>query len=409
MTTLYPHQEIAHDFLLKNQRAILADEPRVGKTLPTAAAAIKHLPALIVCPAIVKNVWKDAIAELAPSIPVSVINGKKNAEVIGSQGGVVIINYDLLSSIKQLGKFETLVLDEVHRIKSHKTLRTKAALKLMKRIPRVYALSGTLIPNRPCEIFPLLSGLGIYRGSWHDYIFRYCKAWASPWGLDYTGASNLPELREILRPHALRRLRSDIFKDYQEPVVSLITFDLPIDKKEQNFNADALIDHPNPMLAFEGLSEVMKEAGIRKVKPTIEFVKDKLETEEKVIIFAHHKDVVYALEEGLKEFSPAVITGETPAVARVNEIKRFQSEDAKVFIGNLAACSEGIDLSVADMVIFAEATWQTSALQQASARVENIKKAGKAPLIYLLTIVNSLDHTVLKKILKKQQIINQII
>ena len=408
MTTLYNHQQIAKDFLINHQRAILADEPRVGKTLPTAAAALEHLPALIVCPAIVKNVWADAVKQLNPDVPVTVIKGKKNAENIPANG-ITIINYDLLSSIKTIQKFETLVLDEVHRIKSSKSLRTKAAMKLMKRIPRVYALSGTLIPNRPCEIFPLLSGLGVYRGSWHDYIFRYCKAWASPWGLDYSGASNLPELRELIKPHALRRLRSDIFKDYQEPIVSLITFDMPIDKREKEFSADALIDHPNPMLAFEGLAEVMKEAGMRKVKPTVEFVKDKLETEQSIILFAHHKDVVFALEDGLKEYKPAIITGNTPEKARQIEINRFQSGDARVFIGNLAACSEGIDLSTADMVVFVEATWQTSALQQASARVENINKSGKAPLIYLLTIVNSLDHTILKKILKKQNIINQII
>jgi len=411
MTTLFPHQQEAYDFLLAKKRAILADSPRVGKTLPTAAAALQHLPALIVCPAIVKNVWKEAIESLSPDTPVTVISGKKSAEVIGSMGGVVIINYDLLNSIKQLGKFETLVLDEVHRIKSNKSLRTKAAMKLMKRIARVYALSGTLIPNRPCEIYPLLSGLGVYRGSWYDYIYRYCKAWSSPWGLDYSGASNLPELRAILQPHALRRLRSDIFKDYQEPIVSLITFDMPVDKREKEFSADALVDHPNPMLAFEGLSEVMKEAGLRKVKPAIEFILDKLETGEPIVVFAHHKEVVHAINEGIQKagYESSVITGDTAQAKRSGQIEQFQSGVAKVFIGNLSACQEGIDLSVADTVVFVEATWQTSALLQASSRIENINKVGCAPLIYLLTIARSLDHTVLKKVLQKQNIVNQII
>ncbi|MFZ9475300.1 MAG: SNF2-related protein [Bacteroidia bacterium] len=406
---LYPHQVIAKDFLLKNQRVILADAPRCGKTLPTAAAALANLPALIVCPAIVKNVWKDAIEAIAPGTPITVINGKKSAENIGGDG-ITIINYDLLGAIKGIKPFSTLVLDESHRIKNHKAIRTKAALKLMSRIPRVYALSGTPIPNRPIELWPLLHGLGIYGGGGFDFAQVYAIMYTAPWGLDVSGASNLPELRELMRPYTLRRTRDQVFTDYQQPITSLITFDLPIDKREQEFNADALINHPSPMLAFEGLAEVMKEAGIRKVKPSIEFIENILESGESVVVFVHHHVVAHALKDELKKrWGTSVITGETSPKYRQEILNDFQSGKNKLFIGNLAACQEGIDLSIADTVIFVEATWQTSALEQASARVENINKQGKAPLIYLLTIANSLDHTILKKILKKQNIINQII
>ena len=50
---LFPHQEEARDFLLAKRRCILADQPRVGKTLPAAAAALQHLPAIVVCPVLV--------------------------------------------------------------------------------------------------------------------------------------------------------------------------------------------------------------------------------------------------------------------------------------------------------------------------------------------------------------------
>jgi len=404
---LFPHQEISRDFLLTTKRAILADEPRVGKTLPTAAAALEHLPALIICPAIVKNVWKAAFEKLGYHGNVTVVNGKVNAQN-AKNDGVTIINYDVLGSLNELGQYQTLVLDESHRIKSPKTIRTIAALKWMKRIRRVYALSGTPIPNRPIELWPLLHGLGVYRGGWYDFGLRYAKLWNAPWGLDTSGASNLPELRSIMQPVMLRRTKADIFTNYQQPITSLITFDLPINKREKEFNADALIEHPNPMLAFEGLSEVMKESGMRKVKPAAEFIESKL-VDEPVIVFAHHKDVVHQLATILKDHKPSIITGDTPAAARQKLIEDFQNGTTKLFIGNLAACQEGIDLSAADTVIFVEATWQTSALQQASSRVENINKTGSAPLIYLLTISNSLDHTILSKILKKQNVINQII
>jgi SNF2 family DNA or RNA helicase len=404
---LYSHQEISKEFLLKTKRAILADEPRVGKTLPTAAAALEHLPALIICPAIVKNVWKQAFERLGYTGNIRVINGKAAAKE-ASTDGITVINYDVLGSLNELGQYQTLVLDESHRIKSPKTIRTIASMKWMKRTPRVYALSGTPIPNRPIELWPLLHGLGVYRGGWYDFGLRYAKLWNAPWGLDTSGASNLPELRAIMQPVILRRTKAEIFKDYQHPITSLVTFDLPIDKRETKFSADALIEHPNPMLAFEGLSEVMREAGIRKVKPAAEFIESKL-ADEPVIVFAHHKDVVHELANILKDYKPSIITGDTPAAQRSKLIEDFQNGTTKLFIGNLAACQEGIDLSAADTVIFVEATWQTSALLQASSRVENINKTAIAPLIYLLTISNSLDHTILAKILKKQNIINQII
>jgi len=405
---LFPHQEEACDFLLANRRCILADQPRVGKTLPAAAAALQHLPAIIVCPAIAKTVWEAAFNKLDPSVPVRVITGKKQAaEIICS--GVTIVNYDILSSVTAFIGIKTVVFDECHRLKNNKAIRTKAAMLMMKKIDRVYALSGTPIPNRPIELWPILHGLGIYRGGWFDFAARYAKMWSAPWGLDVSGASNIPELKTLMRPFVLRRKKDDIFMDYKEPQVSLVTFDLPVDKREQQFDADALVANPNALMAFEGLAEIMKESGMRKIKAASEFISDLLQSGEPVVVFAHHKDVVRGLVEELKDHKPVVVVGDTPSAKRTENIAAFQSGATKVIVGNIAAMSEGVDLSAADTIVFVECTWSTSALEQASSRVENINKSGVKPVIYLLTIRASLDHNVLAKVLKKQNIVNQII
>jgi SWI/SNF-related matrix-associated actin-dependent regulator 1 of chromatin subfamily A len=405
---LYPHQEEAKQFLLANRRCILADQPRVGKTLPAAAAALQHLPAIIVCPAIAKTVWEAAIHRLDPSVPVKVITGKKQAtELIAS--GVTIVNYDVLSSVTNYAGIQTVVFDECHRLKNNKALRTKAAMLMMKKVPRVYALSGTPIPNRPIELWPILHGLGIYRGGWFDFAARYAKMWNSPWGLDVSGASNIPELKALMRPHVLRRKKEDVFKDYKDPQVSLVTFDMPVDKREQAFDADALVANPNALMAFEGLAEIMREAGMRKIKAASEFISDLLQSGEPVVVFAHHKDVVHGLVEELKDHKPVVVVGDTPRAKRDENIAAFQAGKTNVIVGNIAAMSEGVDLSAADTIVFVECTWSTSALEQASSRVENINKSGVKPVIYILTIRASLDHNVLAKCLHKQNIINQII
>jgi SWI/SNF-related matrix-associated actin-dependent regulator 1 of chromatin subfamily A len=406
---LFPHQQEAKLFLLSRRRAILADQPRVGKTLPTAAAALENLPALIVCPAIAKTVWESAFAKLAPNVSVHVVNGKREASEVNS-ANITIINYDVLQYAQtDLDRYNTLVLDECHRIKNPKAQRTKAAMLAMKKISFVYALSGTPIPNRPIELWPILHGLGIYRGGWYDFAGRYAKMWVAPWGLDTSGASNLVELKDMMKPHVMRRKKEAIFKDYKEPQVSLITFDLPNDKREQSFDADALMANPNALLAFEGLAEVMREAGMRKVKAASEFIDDLLQADEPVVVFAHHKDVVAELEKLLMVHKPVIVVGDTSRAKRDQALKDFQSGQTKCIIGNIAAMSEGVDLSAADTIVFVECTWSTSALEQASSRVENINKSGIPPVIYILTIKASLDHTVLAKVLKKLNIVNQII
>lgn len=406
---LFPHQLEAKLFLLSRRRAILADQPRVGKTLPTAAAALEKLPALIVCPAIAKTVWEAAFARLAPSVSVHVVNGKRGASEVNS-ADITIINYDVLQYAQtNYDRYNTLVLDECHRIKNPKAQRTKSAMLAMKKISHVYALSGTPIPNRPIELWPILHGLGIYRGGWYDFAARYAKMWAAPWGLDTSGASNLPELKDLMKPHVMRRKKEVIFKDYKDPQVSLITFDLPNDKREQDFDADALVANPNALLAFEGLAEVMREAGMRKVQYAADFIDDLLQADEPVVVFAHHKSVVQALQDELKVHKPVIVVGDTPRAKRDKAIADFQSSQTKLIIGNIAAMSEGIDLSAADTIVFVECTWSTSALEQASSRVENINKSGIPPVIYILTIKASLDHTVLAKVLKKLNVVSQII
>ena len=414
---LFPHQEVARDFLLTKKRCILADAPRVGKTAPTAAAALHNLPVLVVCPAVAKYVWAKAFALLGHAA--TVISGKAAAAKLAPTPGMVaVINYDILSQVKALKGWATLVLDESHRVKTPTAKRTKAAMKLMKETHHVYALSGTPIPNRPIEIWPILHGLGIYKRSWMEFACRYAKAWQSPWGLDVSGASNIPELREKLKPWVLRRKRADVFTNYQQPVVSLVELDLPVDKREKQFDADSISDlaanSPDVVLALEGISEIMREAGELKAPHAAEFIRSKIEQEpdEPLVVFAWHKSVVQILSDALN-VSPAIphltVTGATSATQKQAAIESFQAGKIQVIIGNVSSMSEGVDLSRSSTVIFAESTWATSALEQASARVENVNKNGCAPSIYILTIRTSLDSIILSKVLKKMNVIDQIL
>ena len=148
---------------------------------------------------------------------------------------------------------------------------------------------------------------------------------------------------------------------------------------------------------------------MRKVQYAADFIDDLLQAGELVVVFAHHKDVVQALEDELKTHKPVIVVGDTTRLKRDMAIEAFQAGKTKLIIGNIAAMSEGVDLSASDTIVFVECTWSTSALEQASSRVENITKSGIPPVIYILTIRASLDHVVLAKVLKKMDVVSQII
>ncbi len=86
---------------------------------------------------------------------------------------------------------------------------------------------------------------------------------------------------------------------YKDPQVSLITFDLANDKREQAFDADALMANPNALMAFEGLAEIMREAGMRKVKAASEFIDDLLQANEPVVVYLLKQEIVHLSLEPL--------------------------------------------------------------------------------------------------------------
>lgn len=405
MIKLHPHQEEAKAFLLSKRRAILADSMRLGKTLSTASAAAHNLPAFILCPSSVKNHWASEFTRVNSKLKIDIAH--KGTHEFGL-ADVYIMNYELLGKVEP-PKHVTLVLDESHKIKNPQAKRTKASMKLIKKATYAYALSGTPMPSRPVELWPLLYSMGITRFGWYDFTREFCAAWDAPWGRDVSGASNLKSLARTMEPYVLRRTKESVFPAYRPPEFRLITFDLPVDRKESKFDKAALVEHPNPILAFEGLADIMLQSGLKKIPDAIEFIEDLLNSEQQVVVFGHHKAVIDALEEKLAKYKPLRLTGDTPSAKRGELVKQFkENSEHRVFLGNVIAAGEGIDLSTADTIVFVESSWVPGVIQQAAARTESMVKMNSAAQIYLLTTEASIDHYVLKRVLEKIDIIKEV-
>lgn len=92
---LYPFQRQGAVKLASRKRFVLADDMGLGKTRQVVFAVPENAPVVIVCPALVKGVWRREFNALRPEFDVTVINGLSNFRW-PRRGEVVIVNYDIL-------------------------------------------------------------------------------------------------------------------------------------------------------------------------------------------------------------------------------------------------------------------------------------------------------------------------
>lgn len=72
--------------------------------------------------------------------------------------------------------YEMIVLDESHRIKNTRSMRTKAVAELCKKAPRRYLLTGTVTLGNPLDVYPQLQALAKYicPENYHTYKLKFC-------------------------------------------------------------------------------------------------------------------------------------------------------------------------------------------------------------------------------------------
>ncbi|KAK2506440.1 hypothetical protein MC885_012458 [Smutsia gigantea] len=152
------------------------------------------------------------LPSLSPDHINVVVTGKDHL----TAGLVNIVSFDLLSKLeKQLKScrhFKVVIIDESHFLKNSKTARCRAAMPVLKVAKRVILLSGTPAMSRPAELYTqIIAVKPTFFPRFHAFGLRYCDAKRHSWGWDYSGSSNLGELKLLLEEAVmLRRLKSDV-------------------------------------------------------------------------------------------------------------------------------------------------------------------------------------------------------
>ena len=420
MTKLKPYdfQEHAISWIKKQRTGLLALDMGLGKSMVAILAAqeVNAIKILVICPASVKYGWAKEIDKWTRESS-KVIEGRKDR--LENQKWT-IINYDLLISkpiLMQLirTKWNVLILDELHYLKNNAAKRTKAVYYpkgIASCADRVWGLTGTPVLNRPIELFSHLKALCPERLapkylSRYDFAQRFCDARETKWGWDESGSSNLAELSKILDGFMLRRLKKDVLKELPDKTYQTIYLK---DKKTDVDKERRAYEESKESILGE-LATLRRENGLRKVPQVVEHVKNILEEKEKIVIFTYHRQVLANLKSALKDYSPAVVSGNTPSVKRLHAVDRFRTEPGtRVFIGQIQAAGVGIDglQDVCDTVIFAELHYVPGHLHQAIDRCHRIGQKNPV-LVQFLVAEGSIDEDIAQTVSRKEKIIEQIV
>lgn len=408
-------------------RALVAMEMRLGKSLVSLMYAARHKamrPIVVVCPASIKWNWEfEAIKHFGLRCEILEGMTPDAHERMWTPDTVWIINYDILGPwlpfLRGLGP-QLVVIDESQMLRSRKTQRTKNVRKLCKGVPHVLALSGTPLVNRPAELFPTLNVLRPDKFvNFFAFASDYCNLRRTPWGLDYSGAKNLPELHRLLLDTCMIRTRKlEVLKDLPPKTRQVVTLSL----SDPGEYADAAKDFrkwiikrkptkANKALRAEQISKLshLKQLAARlKMPAQLDWIDQFLEDsdDDKIILGAVHHRVVNELEKRYRKRC-VVVTGKVTGRKRQAAFEEFTKSKAKrIFIGNIIAAGTGWDGKAASTVGFVEFPWSPGELAQFEDRPWGIGQR-KHVMCYYFVAHGTIEVPLVELLQRKQRVLSQ--
>jgi SWI/SNF-related matrix-associated actin-dependent regulator 1 of chromatin subfamily A len=278
-------------------------------------------------------------------------------------------------------------------------------------------MSGTPMPNHAGELHAILYALfpDVIRKTdgrvmkQIDFEDAYCiveNRWftrARPTRV-VTGSKNLEDLRARLGPHVVRRKKKDVLKEL--PDMTFDTYPVPVDDVslvwvEPDDWHDLTDDEKLERIqaSEEHIMRKRHQLGVAKLNGSIEAIVDALEgSNRKVLVFAHHADVIDGLVRGLGDYNPVKIDGGTKLKDREDAVDLFlNNPTTRVFIGNTLAAGTSITLigpkNECSDVFFVEADWSPGNNIQAASRVHRIGQKD-AVQVWFLTADGTLDDVI---------------
>jgi SWI/SNF-related matrix-associated actin-dependent regulator 1 of chromatin subfamily A len=415
------HQKESIQKLVENKKFILADDMGLGKTTSTIIAALESgsKKVLIICPATLKINWKREIENYSDK-PVYIAEGKN----FSTDADFVIINYDIIKNFHDTKKkgesqildanFDLVVVDEAHYIKNATAQRTKLINDLVKKVDRLWLLTGTPMTSRPIDYFNLLSLIeSPVAKNWMAYAIRYCQGYQFNVGgrkvWNVMGASNLEELRDRTAGLTLRRLKENVL-DLPDKIITPVYLRLKSKMYEEIMGEYYDWYDKNPeeskslTVQFTKLTKIRQVIADEKISQTIELAENIVEQGKKVIIFCNFTD---SLDKICEHFGKAAVkvNGSMSKPERQHSVDSFQDNDKiKVFVGNIKAAGVGITLTAAEAVIMNDLSFLPSDHAQAEDRAYRYGQKNNV-LVYYPIFENTIEGIIYDILNNKKQVI----
>lgn len=377
-------------------------------------------------------------------------------EVVSKKDAV--INSAMANSQLFKSKFDLIIIDEAHKLSNSNSGRYKIIMDLIKRSnpTGIYELTGTMITNNPMNLYNILKiidaditkdwqsyvknycdGKQIYvkgerdkftnaflrrkgKSSWYDltyseknelneYLKKYCKKiWLT------NGASNLDELKERIKHLYLRDLNDEIYKNFSK-TTQILTYELnDEEKKIYNKVWDDYVKSANEnerdidtLLKNKKLIEgsVLRQSMSQLMIPhTIKKVNEEVSKGNKVIVFCAFDKEIYELENIYKDMC-VVHNGKLTTKEKDKVLEKFNNDNnCKIFLGNLTSSSVGLNLTVANCIVFNSVSWLPAENQQAEYRILRIGQTKDCKIFY-----QKFENTYMDRMFEILDIKNQII
>ena len=244
-----------------------------------------------------------------------------------------------------------LIFDEVHRGKGEATQNAYLVRdSVVQNIPAI-ALSAT-IADDPTKLWALGQFLGLHQGG-KDY-FRFlsqngCRK--TRFGMQFTGGhSVLKKLHSRIYPERGNRLRhSDLGDAFPETLIKAKAFDMDNAKKIAG-EYDDLCNRIEELRGLENFSanvlaeqtRARQRIELHKAPAVCAMVRDMIEEGNSVFVAVNYTETRKFILDELK--TNCSIHGGQDEMERRGNIDAFQRDDARVIVGIIQACREGLNL-----------------------------------------------------------------
>ena len=396
--SLRTFQQEGLSYLCQHDRCLLADEMGLGKTVQALAflASTGAMPALVIPPAHLTRNWQEETMRFlrvngqAPRV--HIIKGLKPYDL--PEADVYIMHYLLLRGWKSVLPslpLRTVIFDEIQELRHSGTEKYSAASLLSDACEHVIGLSGTPIYNRGGEIWNVINILDFhFLGDWESFSREWCSGYGNQIVLkpDLLGAylrreglmlrrtkqqvlSELPPKRRLVQE---LDWNDRVYAQLMEPVMHELF----------RWKQDTALTAQERAMLEESISQHARQAtGVAKAPYVCQFVRALLEGGEKVLLFAHHHQVMDLYRKELKSFSPGFITGRESTAAKTTAVDRFMSGRTDLLCISLRAAS-GLNLQRATCVVFGELDWSPAVHSQAEDRAHRMGQEDSLLCYYLV-------------------------